>query len=1480
MLWLLLLLSCENTDLREGRSPSNAQKLSDQEEVLYASDSALMDYFGSGISCGDVDGDGYGDLLVAGRTSEQIYIYSGSVSGIDSSTETIFTGTTATYGSQVRSGGDLNGDGYDDVVLGDPVTDATGSVYVHYGSATGVVSSTVQTISASDGSVGDYFGAYASLTGDLNGDGYDDLAVGANLADPTGTDSGAVYIYYGSSTGLDSSTEEKIVPSDSAAGQHFGRDVTLLPDIDGDGFGEVAMGAPRDNTYTGAVYIYKGVTSGVDSTSELKLTPSAISKFGHTLDYGHDIDGDGFGDLLVGAPWTASGTSSSGTGMLYVYYGTSSGIGSTHDTLSDVSHASDYASAVAGLGDIDGDGYADVMVQSLSRYSAGNSTVYYGSSTGLDESTEFDLNHSGLRGGTETCAGDWDNDGISDFASSDSTEGEWGKTFYYSGRVRLYPGQHRTWYPDLDGDGFGDSTAGITQATPPSGYISDDTDCDDTDAAVNPDGTEVVGDGTDGDCDGREDCRTDRDGDGYTDALETVSSKDMDCDDSGEADNSVPTGDCDDGDAYVNPLGTEHTGDEVDQDCDGQEICYADGDGDGYGDGSTTVLSTDTDCSDSGEAITTSDPDCDDGDATIYPGAEEVVADGIDQDCDGVESCFFDVDADGDVATSTTPSTDTDCSDAGEYATAGGDCDDTDASIASTATEVPGDGVDQDCDKREQCYHDLDRDDVRSNALRLSDINDWSCIGGGEAPAVMTSGDCDDTDATIYPGATELPGDSVDQDCDGSELCYTDGDGDGERGTGTASSGDSDCLDFGEFLESDTLDCDDTDASIHTGGTELPGDGLDQDCDGLETCYEDLDGDSTRTSSTGVGTTLNCSATGEAPSSMTSGDCDDTRADVYPGASEVIGDEVDQDCDGLETCYEDADGDGDRSTTTVSSSDMDCTDSGEAVSSAKEDCDDTDAAINSSATEIPGDEVDQDCDGQEICYTDVDADSYGVSTLRDSVDTDCSDSNEATTDGADCDDTNASIYPGATEVVADGVDQDCDGVDTCYADADGDGYTTGTVKGTDLSCAGLGESNTLTATDCEDADATINPGATELTGDGVDQNCDGLESCYRDSDGDGARGTDTISDTELSCSGAGRASATATADCNDADGDIFPGATEGLGDGTDQDCDGLELCWQDLDQDGAHAALTAPSATLDCSDGSTAPASAVSGDCDDGDPARSPLLAEVPGDEVDQDCDLEELCYSDQDADGYRTDETQSSADWTCTGAGLALATVSSGDCDDADPRFHPGAEESDCSDPLDYNCDGSVAYEDADLDGHAACEDCRDDDPWVNPDASEVCDGFDNDCDGTIDNDDALNAPLWFEDQDQDGFGLGNVSARACEAPERTSALAGDCEDGDKAIYPGAPDSCGDGVDQDCDGRGGPSSDEDRDGLTWLQEQELGTDACQADSDGDGLLDGEDRRPSCSGCGGGTAPSSGALMGLLLIGFALRSRRMGQPAA
>jgi hypothetical protein len=363
--------------------------------------------------------------------------------------------------------------------------------------------------------------------------------------------------------------------------------------------------------------------------------------------------------------------------------------------------------------------------------------------------------------------------------------------------------------------------------------------------------------------------------------------------------------------------------------------------------------------------------------------------------------------------------------------------------------------------------------------------------------------------------------------------------------------------------------------------------------------------------------------------------------------------------------------------------------------------------------------------------------------------------------------------------------------------------------------------------DCDETRASINPAADEICGDGVDNDCDGVPDddgvgariFFRDADGDGfGIEGDTVSACSLP-----EGYAEFVGDCDDTDPSFNP-AVQDLCDGLDQDCDGLAddddalvERFFDADLDGFG---TAESAVLTCQNDEQLVA--LVGDCDDEDPSINPTATDAC-DGIDQDCDgvvdddaISFTQYRDDDGDGWGV---ESDSDVFCEL--LPGFAALPGDCDDTNPGVSP--EALDLCDGVDQNCDGFidedavelVYYFDGDGDGAgsddnavASCEplsgyvlqggDCDDEDGSISPLATDVCDGVDQNCNGAVD-DDAL-VTLYFEDADEDGRGNDAVSVEACTAPDGYVLLAGDCDDTDASIRPGAADLC-DGVDQDCDG-------------------------------------------------------------------------------
>lgn len=459
-------------------------------------------------------------------------------------------------------------------------------------------------------------------------------------------------------------------------------------------------------------------------------------------------------------------------------------------------------------------------------------------------------------------------------------------------------------------------------------------------------------------------------------------------------------------------------------------------------------------------------------------------------------------------------------------------------------------------------------------------------------------------------------------------------------------------------------------------------------------------------------------------------------------------------------------------------------------------------------------DADSDADGDSDTDSDADSDSDSDSDSDTDADTDTGPPVDADGDGyaadVDCDDADALVHPGAEEV-CDYVDNNCvDGVDegvitTWFADSDGDGY--GDVNFGFLACEQPAD-YVADATDCDDGDAMIHPGAEETCTDPTDYNCDGSVG-YADADADGT----------VACE-----------DCDDASADVYPGADE-VCNSVDDDCDGATddadtdvvdpyTWYADADGDEYGDETVTTRACLQ-------PAGYVNSDklddCDDTNASVSPGEPEVCNG-VDDDCSgivddsLTVTWYADTDGDGYGN-----LADTVLACAAPAGYVADSTDCNDANASANPG--EAEVCDGVDNNCvagvdEGvaSVLYQDADGDtyGNGAVvimdcapspgvvvdsTDCDDGDGYVNPSATEVCDGVDNDCSGVVD--DVTTAVLtWYEDGDADGYGNPASSVESCSAPAGYVADSTDCDDVDEEAYPGALENIfTTEVDEDCDG-------------------------------------------------------------------------------
>ena len=230
----------------------------------------------------------------------------------------------AAFGRSVASAGDVDGDGYDDVVVGASIFDTSnpmaGKAYVYHGGSAGL-SPTPSWESSGDGQLAAYFGESVGSAGDVNGDGYDDVIVGAPQFNAANLFAGGTYLYHGGPAGL-SVTPAWESSGDDQAYAYFGYSPASAGDVNGDGYDDVAVGAFRfDATFpeVGKAYLFRGGPAGVS------LTPSWASSgddepfanFGISVAFAGDVNGDARDDFIVGAP--GSDTANPGAGKAYVY---------------------------------------------------------------------------------------------------------------------------------------------------------------------------------------------------------------------------------------------------------------------------------------------------------------------------------------------------------------------------------------------------------------------------------------------------------------------------------------------------------------------------------------------------------------------------------------------------------------------------------------------------------------------------------------------------------------------------------------------------------------------------------------------------------------------------------------------------------------------------------------------------------------------------------------------------------------------------------------------------------------------------------------------------------------------------------------------------------------------------------------------------------------------------------------------------------
>jgi hypothetical protein len=465
--------------------------LSDADARLYG----LTDYDHAGIAItggGDVNGDGYGDILIGadgndinGNSSGIAYLVQGPISG-DINLQTasqarFYGGNIRDYaGCSVEFAGDVNNDGFEDVWIGAYQQDSgdtdAGATYLLTGPLNGdIYLDTDAELIVTGSTLQDYAGYAIAGNGDFNGDGEIDAIIGAYNEGSNGSGSGATYIVTGPLSSTMTGSSNGVLSLQNAFASFYGEnhsdfsgyDVDFAGDVNGDGMNDVLIGAYGEDTGSngaGAVYLILGSTTGNTGQSLLLAdgfyTGEGLNHFaGRNISSAGDFNGDGYADFIIGA--TGEDTNSTAAGAAYIFFGDGSSTSSLYGTV-DLSDAplkyigetgSNYAGRdVSAAGDVNGDGNDDLIIgspgESSNVFGAGAAYLIHGPETGtIGSPVVTDLYYTYAKamgealddgaGFTVSYAGDMDNDGLSDILVGAHMEGtagiEAGVVYFISG---------------------------------------------------------------------------------------------------------------------------------------------------------------------------------------------------------------------------------------------------------------------------------------------------------------------------------------------------------------------------------------------------------------------------------------------------------------------------------------------------------------------------------------------------------------------------------------------------------------------------------------------------------------------------------------------------------------------------------------------------------------------------------------------------------------------------------------------------------------------------------------------------------------------------------------------------------------------------------------------------------------------------------------------------------------------------------------
>ncbi|MBO9616705.1 MAG: FG-GAP repeat protein [Dyadobacter sp.] len=332
---------------------------------------AMMGFAVAGA--GDVDGDGFSDVMAGARFYSNgqalegaAFVFKGSANGVITANPTIIEGNQvdARLGHALSSAGDVNGDGFSDIALGaymyDKGSNNEGAVMIHYGSANGI--NTIPSLTLESDQIEAQFGISVACAGDVNGDGYADLIAGARYYDKGQLNEGAAFIYQGSSAGLNPVPLSVLESNQGDA--WLGSAVAPAGDVNGDGFSDVLVGSyafDHGQTDEGSVFVWYGEPGGIKQYAAYVLEIDLPKvQFGYSVAGAGDVNGDGFDDVIVVANKFDNGQANEGAA--FIYHGSLNGISMAATTIIESNQSGAQLSSASTAGDVDGDGYDDIVV--------------------------------------------------------------------------------------------------------------------------------------------------------------------------------------------------------------------------------------------------------------------------------------------------------------------------------------------------------------------------------------------------------------------------------------------------------------------------------------------------------------------------------------------------------------------------------------------------------------------------------------------------------------------------------------------------------------------------------------------------------------------------------------------------------------------------------------------------------------------------------------------------------------------------------------------------------------------------------------------------------------------------------------------------------------------------------------------------------------------------------------------------------------